>query len=214
MEPATATVLGSLILGTLTALALWRRAGEKTKDVVGGSILIGIAVTIFVSQAAMGLLTKTVKSDTLLLDNTGQTIKYYSHPTNLWVWSNEWKQVQSNILIVGRKEIVKVGMRASPITENPKVRELRYTVEVSSILGPEGIKDYYEEIIAKKDTPKEYLQRLLYDFNERYSSELSEFWNPLRNEQQHAFSEMVRSFLQPHLEKAGLRFENASFQLP
>jgi hypothetical protein len=83
-----------------------------------------------------------------------------------------------------------------PITDNPKVRNLIYVVEVE--IDPAY---YFYEGRVKKTTADavKKIESCLYEFNNQYSRELGEFYNPHDDVQLEQLSKIVTSYLnQPH----------------
>ncbi|MFH0815150.1 MAG: hypothetical protein V1902_03700 [Candidatus Falkowbacteria bacterium] len=99
-----------------------------------------------------------------------------------------------------------------PITENPKVREVHYTVAFEEV----DVKKFVEAVVAMapydgqmshEQFEARYLRLVklvVYDFNDAHSKELSEFYNPLRTEQQAAFLDLLKKYLDPKLAEVGL----------
>ncbi|NQT49908.1 hypothetical protein HQ571_04400 [Candidatus Kuenenbacteria bacterium] len=116
-----------------------------------------------------------------------------------------------------------------PITDNPKVRVLNYTVGFE-IIDPELAVAYvaqcYKEehqdkrqlpVAITKDESKEVLQKrisyYLYDFNDSYSKELAHFHNPERPEQKQAFLELLQEKINPGLKEVGLKITGVSWDV-
>lgn len=107
-----------------------------------------------------------------------------------------------------------VEMSVSPITDNPKVRELHYRVRVGIPTDSTKFQLFWDEVEVKSGGLQQWLRCQLYDLNEEKSKELAKLWNPLRLEQQYEFHDLVKGFLIPRLDKVGLTFGHASFSLP
>ncbi len=123
------------------------------------------------------------------------------------------------------------GMAVQPITPNPKLRDLHYDFE--AVIGPDL--EAYGHYIAKFGAPmldkydenrvlkpprlnskdiNNFVRSLLYELNERHSRDLAEFYNPLDDEQQKRFSNLVRQFIEEDLRKVGLQIRSVRFSLP
>lgn len=113
-----------------------------------------------------------------------------------------------------------VGMAVTPITPNPKVRKLAYTVTVGTAVPDAAFADFLTVFgVPSKYSPMDYqirerVQFLLYEFNEVHSKELAAFYNPLDPQQQQKFTELLRQYLAVELAKMGLTLESATFSLP
>lgn len=83
-----------------------------------------------------------------------------------------------------------------PITENPKVRKLTYTVEIE--IDPhyyfDGVKDE-EEQSNKRNEAARKIKYWLYEFNNENSRKLARFYNPLDQWQASQLSIMLRNYL-------------------
>lgn len=103
-------------------------------------------------------------------------------------------------------------MTAHPITENPKVREIHYTINV----GPGNDLASLERLRQSGLWNRSWetlVRRHLFDFNEQRSRELAVFSNPLRDEQQDGFEKLVHRYLATHLAPLGLEVRQARFDL-
>ena len=104
-----------------------------------------------------------------------------------------------------------IDMRVAPITANPKVRDVIYQVVVAPIVTIEGVQQLVDQKLMDKQARDAFVRSLLYDFNNDHSTQIGELYNPCRAEQQDAFYQLVRGFLEPHLSPTGLKIVDASF---
>jgi len=105
-----------------------------------------------------------------------------------------------------------VVSKVSPITNNPKVRRLSYTVRVEIV----DLHDYFNSIGLK---PKHGTNSLftenavifqrtveyeLYEFNNTHSKELAAFYNPLDRKQTADLAALLKQHINPKLVNSGL----------
>ena len=115
---------------------------------------------------------------------------------------------------------LEVSSSVTPITENPKVREVSYTVNFL-VSNPDK---YYSSFGAGtnflwNEADKAVINEIfrmvryqLYEFNDLHSGKLAEFYNPLDEKQQQEFEELLVGFLNEKLDDVGLKYE-ASFSV-
>ena len=110
----------------------------------------------------------------------------------------------------------------TPLTDNPKVREIKYTVAVK-IIDPD--KFYRTEERRKmnfsgglaplaSEEMKRIIRYLLYEFNNFNSQELGQFYNPMEPKQQQAFNDFVESWINPKIAEDGIEIKGRGFKLP
>lgn len=107
-----------------------------------------------------------------------------------------------------RKE---VSLSVSPITDNPKVRKISYKVQVRALGKPESVIPHLEALQGKKLS--EWVKYYLYEFNDKKSKELAQFYNPLDDSQQYRFKRLIRDFLEPHLKNAHISLYDTHFSV-
>ncbi len=124
-----------------------------------------------------------------------------------------------------------VAMGIHPITENPKVRSLRYFVRVETGRTVEDV------LLLEKSTGFQVsdirnvsngqnsdasgnftplgtkTKSLLYEFNDKHSKELALYYNPLDASQQIGFSNLVTGYLQEPLSQMGAHVTHVEFKL-
>src|SRR3989344_6276213 len=123
---------------------------------------------------------------------------------NIWTRNKNWQLVN-----FADPEKSSAAMHIQPITTNPKVRNLNYSVGVSVGNTP-------EDFIAwnrLKVNLQNWLEFQLYEFNEAHSRELAEFYNPASREHQLKFQSLLRAFLLPLIKDKGLYLTGSSFVL-
>ena len=137
----------------------------------------------------------------------GRIIHYLTKDATFWRWNLKGKKVVRYV------SYSSINMKVSPITENPKVREIFYQVKVEVIKSLRGFQDYYNTFEKTGETKMRFLKRILLNFNEAHSRELGRLFNYLEEEQQKRFSKMVETYLSPYLKGTGLRLKSATFSL-
>ena len=123
-----------------------------------------------------------------------------------------------------------VDAKVRPISENPKVRLLRYTFQVEiedmRLFINKGPQIYFKDDKRWKDgqnslvdmteykMPKLIGEYLAYEFNEAHSKKLSTIYNPHERTDQAKLEYMLRQYMDTHLKKVGLKlFELISLKI-
>jgi len=107
-----------------------------------------------------------------------------------------------------------VRMTARPITVNPKVREIHYSVSFFTKGSLQNVKNLLDKLsVSQRQSAGELIQFHLFNFQEQFSKELAEFFNPLDEEQQRKLSVLVGAFLRPHLANSGITIQSVRFSL-
>jgi len=118
----------------------------------------------------------------------------------------------------------------SPLTDNPKVRPLKYKVSVSV-----GTPKVFYSVFQRRSIPGRWgggeleingsgmfsidneiyrvVEYWLFEFNEENSKILSKFYNPLDDKQISELKELVENWVNPKLEKDGLVVEFKNFKI-
>lgn len=122
-----------------------------------------------------------------------------------------------------------VSMKVQPITANPKVRELNYSVELAISNNAESMSLYVArfgapslkmfsqgtyQLYFESGEIEKHVQSLLYEFNEYHSKELSKFYNPFDENQQQEFGRLLRTYVEKDAASFGLEIRRARFTLP
>lgn len=105
--------------------------------------------------------------------------------------------------------------KVQPITENPKVRQLTYEIDievkyVNKFFNTIGKKPHNNLIPGKEENEKiikDTVMYHLYNFNEKYSKQLAKFYNPLDPEQKKKLEMMLMEYINPKITKCGLSVE-------
>jgi len=112
-----------------------------------------------------------------------------------------------------------IEMKATPITDNPKVMQLRYYVHWDSGGTPSKKLTEMEFLTRIREqgliSIPDYLKMLCYDFQYENSRTLAMFSNPFRLEQQADFERLLKNHLGPKVIGTPIKLEDlrAGFQL-
>lgn len=90
---------------------------------------------------------------------------------------------------------------------------LTYTVECDILGSPEKFKEYFTQIASRGKNEAEVVSKELYEFNREHEADFVEFYNPLRPEQQSAFTRLLIRFLEPRLAGTGVVPKKARFRV-
>lgn len=160
-----------------------------------------IAIVVMSKDDGSNIFSRQVAKKNVLLKN-GKVERVLDNDEYFWHW--ELKDYE-----IFCPNLPEVKMHAQPITVNPKVRKIDYTIETKLI----DMQKYYDFTKNEKHSSHLFVKENLYDFNEQHSKELAELFNPLKDDQQKKFAILVGSYLNPHLEKIGLGVAKATFKL-
>jgi len=199
------------VIGIIIGVTLGYRAKTKTIlfKVVVGTICTAISGGALFLLAA-SIFTISIAPQTVLArPDSMEIVASFNSLTFLWRTDDRLK----NVVQYSYKSIdTFTDMKLHPVTENPKVRDLTYNVMVKTADNPEGAVLYQRT--TKGEPPQQWVKRQLYEFNEQYSKKLAVFYNPLYDQQQREFDQLVREFLEPRCRAVGLRYDHAAFALP
>ncbi len=210
MNPLTTSVL--IFFVSIGLLFFFGFLAEKMKrpKLEGFFFIVGFAGLIFGISFSVVTATKYVvcgNHEGMILVNTDGTMQYEYNCVD-----GAWKP--DNVIEVPRlNNGFDLKMSAHPITENPKVRNLKYFVTVKII---DLAKYFGKEDVARvlRDNDAEYwVRKTLYDFNEAKSPELGRFYNPLDKEQELQFRTLLHEFVNPQVAEHGLRVAFVKFEL-
>lgn len=209
-----ALFLVSGVAGVVTgALLVLRFKKQALPDRIAATI--GLASIVFAWSffiLFIAFANFSVPAESLVLSPEGKIVKIFPEERVFWPYTWKWAELNRQGKIVSyaaqRKEESQVFQ---PISENPKVRNLRYTVSIFIMGSPESYIKYKAAVGDNK--VDKFLKYWLYEFQEQHGRQLSGFYNPLSEEQQKKFELLVRNFLETHLESSGMRFGNAKFTL-
>ncbi len=150
------------------------------------------------------ILTREIAQDYFLIKD-GRVKGILEFPNVLWRWEFYLYRIQKF------PRINRISMNASPITENPKVRQIKYNVGVEMKREIAATQAFIDSRLRWKE--EEFIKSILYDFNEECSRKLGWLFNPLNQEQQEHFFGLISDFLNPRLAKVGLSVTSATFSL-
>lgn len=171
------------------------------------SALIAIAMGWFAYDHILDERTIPFKKGDCVVEND----KVSGITENAIYWKNDPAIYAKRIIRAVEFEIYPHHISLSPITDNPKVRNIGYIVNTATI----DHQEFYERFLknADSESPGDFIGRNCYEFNEKYSGELGKLYNPLDKSQQENFSRMITTFLAPILdaEGAGIIIKEARF---
>jgi|GEM_PF-5298531 len=163
--------------------------------------LIGAALLVIGCFAGWVFTHKTVnvRPDSILLDLRGNIVKIFLQDQTVWK-----KEYIDYAIVPFKKTGYELKMEVTPITPNPKVRKIIY--EVALEIPAETVDALYRVrawVREKFKIPhfpsaEELRKRFeyeLYEFNDKRSTDLAVFSNPLDQGQQVAFKQLLLNFL-------------------
>lgn len=106
-------------------------------------------------------------------------------------------QDEKIFLLPCKAEEFKLGIAVSPITDNPKVRNLSYSLsftrpaDVKAIIFTQKMGEDWQQIFHDQ------ILSWLYEYNERNSKSLSHYYNPYSTDQQAKFQKQIKGYLEP-----------------
>lgn len=126
-----------------------------------------------------------------------------------------WESEYPVSIPINGNAIASVQSEVTPITDNPKIRTLRYELK-TELVSPEKF------FKAKPERAKAGLENALnelaeywaYEFNNQHSKQVAEFYNPRDPAQQEKFNALVETFINERTEPQGLKVKCAGFSLP
>ncbi|MFA6588394.1 MAG: hypothetical protein WCT08_04990 [Patescibacteria group bacterium] len=163
--------------------------------------------------------TVMVYSNSALINRQTGDVEGHADRTKV-VWDKD-----SNLKIISLENVeCRLSMAVAPISANPKVKNIIYSVRVKALLSSATLFEKFWGFLTKtmgyevgSATNLYYLvdrviQYHLYEFNDACGRELSKLSNPLNPQQQKQFFELVSEFLREKLRPLGISIEHASFQ--
>ncbi len=128
------------------------------------------------------------------------------------VWKFDKRYKDYEMVALNRKFSVNASLH--PITNNPKVRDLNYSVTIELEGTSEAALLWTKSMESSRaDNGRVWLKYHLNEFSETYSRELSVLYNPLDANQQTAFRALLETFMQPRLQNTGARITESRFYL-
>lgn len=191
------SVAGLLIGAGTTLIPRFKKSSAKTSIVTMGFV-IGFGASFILSCATE---IRLVRFDpgTVVLMKSGANIIL---PDGGRLWKDDPRLAGGyTTCYYGINEGFNCEVALSPITANPKVRRLSYTVPILQTdkgFSPESA------IWFARSYDRDCKERVLYwlcEFNERHSKELALFYNPYDPQQQKRFDKLIRQYLEPLVKK-------------
>ncbi len=154
-----------------------------------------------------------------------QLITSFASRTNVPKWA--LSHVKASTFTLGSISLT-IPMNVDPITANPKVRKLKYEIQFSSGTGSVTAEHMLQLVRQATKVSKQgrvdgdrtleavlerWLKYHLYNFNEATSRQLAELFNPLDDQQQKAFWDLVNEYFEPIVAGSGLMVHRANFNL-
>ena len=187
------------------------------------SFTIVIGVTVFVHSYYRTFFYPVAYIDTSIAQP--QLITSFGPKTKVPKWA--LSEVRASTFTIATISLT-IPMNVSPITVNPKVRKLKYEIQFSSGTGNVTAEHMLQLVRQATKVSKQgrvdgdgtlqavlerWLKFHLYNFNEASSRQLAELSNPLDDEQQKAFWDLVIDYFIPIVAGSGLMVHRASFEL-
>jgi len=174
------------------SLELLRFFGAMVSGLVCATLILLFVAWYFSDRP--WLIAKKFEAGELLISD-GKVLRYLNAEECYWRWDKQivdWEtkeiKLRSNL-----------ELHLQLITEKPKVRWFRYTICVELDKAPSILQALLDQGEAKiRYWPNEVMSEL-YDLNERCSIEMLKFYNPLRQEQQVDFGQIIKRELGPKL---------------
>ncbi len=210
----------SLVFGILASLIFvlcykWniyqKNFDKRVTETFIDSLVIG-AITFLVFMLVGSWVCDYLPRQHFLYDVDNKNISVVASDEDIWFMP--WAILPKNYEEIPYGEYrYQVSMNCSPVTENPKVRNLRYVVIIKTKSSPEDGLAFFERPEGIKDIGA-WLEKQLYDMNEFESKELAKFYNPRDEGQQTSFEALVRKFLERQFELYPfLELDSAHFEL-
>ncbi len=203
-------MIASVIHGIMIAVAIISVTDAFLKSIT--SRISKEHIGVILVSGALSLLTPfgfefNVGDSTPATIENGQVVL---HPHGLFCWefSDNWFRVPD--------KINEVPSAVSPITDNPKVRRIRYSVKVEFLHRD----TYYRLASHRQKYPgniqtgiSELVRFQLYEFNNAKSEVLADFYNPLDQNQRQRLLELIQRVVNPTLAQDGLEITDVSFEV-
>lgn len=192
-------VMALLVTGILLAIInFWHVAKEND----------GFAIFVAVMVAIIGSICIWLKTETIFIDSISEGYVIIENNTivarfvgtwEFWRWQKENERLaRGGTLEWAPPFPFIVTMETRPITENPKVRNLRYMISVvhnETVRHVRDLPKFLESYSMKGwGSAEKVVQYLCFEFNEQQSKEAAKFYNPLDENQQKGFEKLLRAF--------------------
>ncbi|MFA4937047.1 MAG: hypothetical protein WC575_02000 [Patescibacteria group bacterium] len=217
--PTTYIWLGLIILAlllwilfaTLFSIRFKRKKGKDydSDDAMLGGVAVAL-IGVFILRGIIGLITsQTFPAQSFLVTSEGKILATFEEESRLWNWD---KRLEGIICLSYAPIEQNIVLNLHPVTKNPKVLNLQYTIRVLAGGTPEAIMT--QQCITKKyGGLQEFIEFHLYEFNREHGGECVAFDNPRDYEQQTKFQSLIKSFLEPRLVDTEIKFQDAYFLL-
>lgn len=175
------------------------------------AMLIGFGVNNIVLSF---FIKQIIKEEQLAYDfNKNEAIAVFPGGYCNWRWRKEYLDLKT--IDIPRSFFPQtVTMKLCPITTNPKVRHLVYSVTTDAHDSAQKfIKAMKGAVAANFQDIQSWIKYLLYEFNEEHSRELATLYNPLDSEQQNKLGDMILAYMSSHFEPIGMKIKDVSFQM-
>jgi hypothetical protein len=197
-----------VILGPMELREKIFTKGKLGRILWNNPFLIGwtCSLIVFGTVAFFGMKFYYVPPNTVVYTAEGKILKVYDNidgkAENGWY---VWESIAHRLMAEGRfgsyaQSHFSVPMTISPITPNPKVRRIRYEVQFDSLGKPEEFLSLLKITEKWGHKADQMILYHLYEFNEKHSKEIAEFYNPMDGQQQQKFAALLTDYL---LEKPG-----------
>jgi len=205
------SVIGAMLLflGMIGLLLIYREG--YLNDVIALCSLISIClgfILSILSRIIKGRFVIKVDYSSVLMKDE-HVIGILQNPGYFWK-----KRVKGVKFLKLSDTIVDIKMQLNPIIANQKMIKLNCKIvcgcdrrDISSLNA--ACKKF--GIISIKSNIRRFVEDLFYEFQERYSIELSKFYNPIR--QQGEFLKLVKIKLDPNLVPVGLKVLQLNFDV-
>lgn len=231
-------IIGGIIFAFIGFKLLWPLFGNTTAveetGIVFMILMVGI-ISVLSSLVFTSLMWVTlgpvflitIEGKQVLIDLQSKVIINY--PEKTFFWKRQFKKISQGCRLMSYAlRGISLEMNCRPITPNPKVRELAYTIRGHFLGSIEQLKDFLKEFGYKheemgleswekwqnlKKGVERFIKFHLYELNETLSTKLGEFYNPFNPQQQAEFKKLVLGFLAPKIENKGITITDISFGL-
>lgn len=214
MNPTTVFAIAAALLCLPVFYLMWIIAPGKTLSslatrVIPGCVCLWAALTLGSYVAYLKLVVPIPALSAVVTADYKVIAEFKDWQ---WVWKWDERLSKARVISYARRDLP-VEMEVSPITDNPKVRQLRYNLVVR-VGGSAYSAAAFDRQARGFKSETDWLRKRLYEFNEQKSRELAKFYNPLEEAQQREFYWMVHEWIRDDLTQSGSTLERTEFILP
>jgi hypothetical protein len=204
MEPELIVLMISAFLSLVITISISNNSRRTFCFALKEKLFTIFFVTSLFVIIITTLTIKQIPSQSLIISPQGKIMRVVENYKSDWSWNYINYTIESFAPQSNAFE-----MKVNPITDNPKVRNLQYTVEVEILGTPD---DYlnYKKTLGKKSL-QQWLGYWLLEFNNSHSKQLGAFSNYYDDQQQTEFNKLIKKYIGPKLVNTGIRFKNAKF---